>query len=199
MPNEEIEIKIQVSSENEQYLLTWLQKNACFKGQILQREYYLDNPKNSWFLRHELGYRYALKYLRVRFTKNGDFVCFKNWETGEKPGEAGLFCKDIEYQVSSGEQAVMLFQSLGFTDITKFSKLRRAYHYHDFEISIDSVDGLGTFFEFEIKNRQYAQQAKEYHRLISFIENDLKLSSYKVQKQGFIVLLWNLDFAFSEG
>lgn len=197
--NEEIEVKIKINDrQTNENLLSWLNANAEFQDKISQEEYYLDNPNSSWFIRHAMGYKHALKYLRVRFTKNGDWVCFKNWETGKVAGEAGLFCKDIEYKVSCGNQALLLFKSLGFTDVTKFHKLREVYCYNGIEISVDSVEGLGVFFEFELKDRESDNQDKEYQRLINFIENDLKISNYKIQKQGFIVLLWNRGFNFGD-
>lgn len=195
--NEEIEVKIKVADDATEMITAWLQKNAEFKYKVTQEEYYLDNPNSSWFRRHQSGYRYALQYLRVRFTKNGDSVCFKDWETGDMPGAAGLFCKDIEYKVNCGKQALALFKSLGFTDVTKFYKLRETYICQDIEISIDTVEGLGCFIEFEIKVRQHEDQNHEYNRLISFIETDLGITCYKIQKQGFIVLLWNTDFEFN--
>ena len=194
--NEEIEVKIRVVDSISEKITAWMKKNAEFKYRITQEEYYLNNPNSSWFRTHQSGYRYALQYLRVRFTKNGDSVCFKNWETSDKQGEAGLFCKDIEYKVNCGKQALALFKSLGFTDTTKFYKLRETYVYQDIEISIDTVEGLGCFIEFEIKVRQHEDQKYEYNRLISFIENDLAISDYKIQKQGFIILLWNPNFEF---
>ena len=195
--NEEIEVKIKLTDSGVDSLTQWLSTHAVYKDKVLQEEYYLDNPKDSWFLEHDEGYRYALKYLRVRFTKHGDFVCYKDWETGPQKGVAGLYCKDIEYKVPSGEQALALFNSLGYTDITKFSKTRKSFHYKDFEIAVDSVEGLGVFFEFEVKNRLYDDQHAEYQRLISFIENDLGISNYTIQKQGFIVLLWNTQHDFT--
>ena len=88
--NEEIEVKIKLTDSGVDSLTQWLSTHAVYKDKVLQEEYYLDNPKDSWFLEHDEGYRYALKYLRVRFTKHGDFVCYKDWESGPQKGVAGL-------------------------------------------------------------------------------------------------------------
>lgn len=194
--NQEIEIKVKISEKALSTLKLLLSSNAEYKGEFIQNEYYLDNPDNSWFLQHKTGYKYANKYLRVRMTKKGDWVCFKNWEASDTAEGYGTYCKDIEYQVSSGEKAISLFQAIGYTDITSFKKIRSSYIYKGIEISIDTVEDLGTFVEFEIKERKFIDPAAEYQRLISFLEKDLQITKYKLQKQGFIIMLLNPDFQF---
>lgn len=83
--NVEIEIKIKASIKTTEHINTWLKENAIFQSEMVQEEYYLDNPNDSWFLQHESGYRYALKYLRVRITQSGASICFKGWVSSSTP------------------------------------------------------------------------------------------------------------------
>lgn len=193
---EEIEIKIKISDKELEILMKSLSQNAEFFCENLQEDYYFNNPNHSWFLEHQDGYRYALKYLRVRISAYGDTICFKDWETASYAGNAGLYCKDIETHISDGHVMISLLEQIGFTDRTKFKKYRKSYIYTDFEISIDTVDGLGTFVEFEVKKRKYQDPHAEYERILEFIK-ELGIKNYTIQKQGFIILLWNPGFAFN--
>lgn len=195
--NEEIEIKIKLNQQNLNYLKQWLKENARYNGESPQEDHYFDNPENSWFKIHEEGYKYALQYLRVRISPSGNSICFKNWDTNnQSTGSMGLYCQDYEVPISDPHNHIKLLESIGFTDRTTIKKTRQSYLYEVFEIAIDTAKGIGTFVEFEIKNRMHNSANLEYKRVLKFIK-DIGLRDFKIQKQGFIILAWNPDFNFT--
>ena len=161
----EIEIKVKLDKFNFNSLQEWLKVNAQYLGKTIQEDYYFDNPDNSWFKIHEEGYKYALKYLRVRITDQGNSMCYKDWETSDCKGKSGFYCKDLEIPISDTKKHILLLESIGFTDKTKIKKHRKSYLYEDFIIDIDTVKDIGTFIEFEVRNKIYNNPKTEYNRI----------------------------------
>lgn len=192
----EVEIKIKVDETNFIHLQKWLNNNAEYLSEIVQEDYYFNNPDNSWFKMHEEGYKYALKYLRIRVTDRGSSICYKDWNTSENDGKSGLFCKDLEMPIPNTEKYILLLESIGFTEKTKIKKSRKSYIYKDFLIDVDTVKNVGTFIEFEVNNKIHDNPKAEYKRLENFIKN-LGLTNFTIQKQGFIILAWNPNFNFT--
>ena len=191
--NEEIELKLCLDDDVLSHLYEWLSRNACFLGKVMQTDYYFNNPNQSWFKTHPEGYKYALKYLRIRLTDKGDYICYKDWN--QCSGSEVTYCKDIESPITNPEKHIQIIEQLGYTEKTIIHKLRESYRYDDLQIDIDKVNALGTFVEFEIKKRKYKNAEDEYQRIIDFIKQ-IGISHFRIQKQGFVILAWNPGFDF---
>lgn len=193
---EEIEIKLSLDEYDYMHLQNWLSSSAQFLYQLDQVDIYFNNPDNSWMRIHKEGYRFALKYLRVRITDKGSSVCFKDWETGANKGECGVYCRDVELKISDPISQIALLENIGFSEKTEIRKNRTSYCYRDVLIEIDHSPGLGTFVEFEVRKRKHSLPEDEYEHLRQFIDS-LGLRNFKVQKHGFIILAWNPDIDFA--
>lgn len=193
--NTEIEIKISINDNDFAHLQEWLSVNAEYIGKSKQKDYYFDNPSNSWFIAHNDGYRYALKYLRVRSSDDGNSICFKNWTSNNASNASELYCYDVEIPIADSKPYILFFEALGFTDKTIIKKIRQSYVYGDFAISIDTTQDLGTFVEFEIKKRRHKNPEDEYKKIQEFIKA-VGLKRFTIQKHGFVILAWNRDFPF---
>jgi len=147
----EIEIRLKLSVKDKSLLKTWLESNAKFIKHIEHKEFYLDNPKSTFFFTAKDGYKDAKDYMRVRMTEKGDSVCIKRFEINVETGKSKNI-DEIEYNVSDGKEAMKLFEAIGFTDKSDVSKSRDIYEYENFEIVLDTVHSLGDFAEIEIKN-----------------------------------------------
>lgn len=194
--SQEIEIKLSLDASDYLRLQEWLSSSAKFMDQTDQLDIYFNNPRDSWMRRHEDGYKYALKYLRVRVSDEGSSMCFKDWETTGSKGKCGVYCRDIEFSIADPVSQVAMLENIGYTETTEIRKSRTSYSHGDFRIDIDHCPGVGTFVEFEVKERKYDSPEKEYERLQEFVDG-LGLKSPKKQNQGFIVLAWNPGVDFS--
>lgn len=77
----EIEIKFTLEQEQRTEFEKWLKDNAHFKGIEHHEEVYLNNPKSSFFIDHEQGFKDAHITMRVRSKTLGqirkDLFCSK--------------------------------------------------------------------------------------------------------------------------
>ena len=150
--NQEVEIKIQINDEQLNVLQQWLNKNAKFIEQIDHKEYYLDNPNDSFFFINSQGKRDALRWFRIRLTNKGDSACYKNWHVDPKTGKT-THCDEIEIKLVDGMQTLKLLEAVGFTDKSIKEKTRKKYSFDGFEIVIDDVKNKGIFVEIEIDHQ----------------------------------------------
>ncbi len=192
--NKEIEIKIQINSEQLNVLKLWLDKNAKFVGQLEHEEYYLDNPNDSFLFTAPQGYKDAHKYFRVRMTSDGDSACFKKFYFDEN-GKS-THCDETEVKLVDGKQTLQLLEAIGFTDQTLMHKVRKTYIIDGYEIVIDNVKNLGIFVEIEIKH-----QVDDVRLALQRINELLKIigiAKFKKQERGYVSMLWNPNYDFGE-
>lgn len=192
----EIEMKIKITDEDSQKLLTWLAGNAEEKGSKKQLEYYLDNPDKSFFFQSDLGYKDAANYFRVRFSDKGDSVCLKIFEVDPSTTKSKNL-DEIEFNVSDGNEALKLLKTLGFTDQTKVEKTRQSFKYKDFEIELDEVVDLGNFVEIELKQEGNIT-FEEGQEQIKDLLREIGITQFKTCSRGYVSMLWNPDYEFGE-
>ena len=193
--NKEIEIKIQINSEQLNVLQTWLDKNAKFVGQLEHEEYYLDNPNDSFLFTASQGYKDAYKYFRVRLTSDGDSACYKSFYVDTQTGKT-THCDEVEVKLVDGKQTLQLLKAIGFTDQTLIQKARKTYITDGFEIVIDELKNVGIFVEIEIK-----QQVDDVKIGLQSINNLLKkigITKFKKQERGYVSMAWNPNYDFGE-
>ncbi|MBL8015579.1 MAG: class IV adenylate cyclase [Candidatus Doudnabacteria bacterium] len=191
----EIELKIKIDAASAEKLTKWLKQNAEAKGEKHQLEYYLDNPDKTFFFQSELGYKDAANYFRVRFSDKGDSVCLKIFEVDPKSTKSKNL-DEIEFTVSDGEESLKLFKTLGFTDLTKVEKTRKSYAYKNFEIELDTVEGLGNFVEIEIKENDIT--VEEGKAKIRELLKQIGITRFQNCSRGYVSMLWNPDYEFGE-
>ncbi|MFH1643875.1 MAG: class IV adenylate cyclase [bacterium] len=192
--NQEIEIKIQINSEQLKLLKSWLDINAKFVGQLEHEEYYLDNPNDSFLFTAPQGYKDAHKYFRVRLTSNGDSACFKSFYFDEN-GKA-THCDETEIKLVDGKKTLQLLKEIGFTDQTLMHKVRKTFIVDGYEIVIDDVKNLGVFVEIEIKHQ--VDNVKAGLQGINNLLQKIGITEFQKQERGYVSMLWNPDYDFGE-
>ena len=193
--NKEIEVKIQIDIQQQNILQQWLDKNAKFVGNVNHIEYYLNNPTSTFFFTAPENYKDALDYLRIRITKDGDSFCLKKFH--EDPiSKRPLYCDEYEVKVSDGKKTLELMKALGYTQHTIVEKNRSTYNFDCFEIVIDQVKNLGMFAEIELKSE--VSNAQVGIKLIYDFLKSIGITKFKIQKRGYISMLWNPKYNFGE-
>lgn len=116
-----------------------LRRNARFLHRSHEHDIYYNAPHRDFALTDEA--------LRVRYTDGNTVVTYK----GAKLKDLGLKAREeFNTAVESGEVVEQIFSRLGFTKTAAVDKLRETYSLSDATISLDEVDGLGTFVEIEV-------------------------------------------------
>jgi len=140
---EDIEIEIQVKIENSQPLLEFLDKNAQFKEESHQIDEYF-SPAHRDFT----AVRPVKEWLRLRDSDGKYSITYKNWYYDN---ERSTHCDEYELSIANIDQMEKIMQALNFKNIATVDKIRRSWDYKNYEISMDSIKGLGDFIEVEYK------------------------------------------------
>ncbi|KKP35859.1 MAG: Adenylyl cyclase CyaB [candidate division TM6 bacterium GW2011_GWF2_32_72] len=148
--SKEMEIRFKLDDYFQKIFFDWLNKNADFKGVVDQHDFCLYKSGEIEYYSQLDGFHKLLKYLRVRLTNKGDFVCFKEFQTDEQ-GKKTYFCDEFETSVANGKTMIHIFEKLGFLEKVELQKTRTTYKYKDFEIAIDDVLNYGICFEIELQ------------------------------------------------
>ncbi len=141
-----IEIEIQVNIENSKPLTDFLEKNADFKSEKHQIDEYF-SPAHRTFI----DVRPVKEWLRLRNSESKYSLNYKNWHVNEN-GKSH-YCDEYESRVEDLEQVKRILSALNFKSIVKVDKRRKVWNYKDYQISLDSVKGLGDFVEIEYISR----------------------------------------------
>lgn len=190
----EVEIKIRIDIEQELLLKDWLSNNANFVGDFKIIDYYLNDPRSSFYTISAKGYIEALNFLRLRVSGNGNFITFKKRKIDENHNTISV--DEIETKIEDINKALEIFRSLNFLEITEIKKQRSIYMYDIFEFAFDKVDGLGDFVEIELKNYNGDVKIgikKIYDQLILMGVN--KFIQYD---RGYITMILNPDHYFGQ-
>jgi adenylate cyclase class 2 len=111
-------------------------------GSVRQRDVYYNAPHRDFGKTDEA--------LRIRYAGGRVIVTYK----GPKIPEHGLKAREeLKTAVESGEEFEKILDSLGFRRTIEVSKTRDNYRLGGVLISLDDVDGLGTFAEIEYGGR----------------------------------------------
>lgn len=109
---------------------------ATFIAEEDERDVYFNAPHRDFAKTDEA--------LRMRFSKNITLT-YK----GPKLDKVSKTRKEITVPVADAERAMAMLKALGFKEIATVVKRRRKYQLDDLNISIDDVQGLGTYVEVE--------------------------------------------------
>lgn len=162
---EDKEVEIQVKIGDVEPLLKFLEENAEFKGEKLQIDEYFSPPHRDFTV-----VRPVKEWLRLR---NASGVCSINYKNWHFDGEGkSHYCDEYESEIGGLDKVKKILAVLNFKSLVVVDKVRRIWIYDDFEISVDSVKGLGDFVEIEYKgNEEIFDPKKITESMIEFLKN----------------------------
>ena len=151
----EFELKARISSlDPVRSQLT--RHNAQFLGRVHEHDVYYNAPHRNFSVTDEA--------VRIRYTSGHAVITYK----GAKIPSSGLKAREeFNTAVESGEVFEEILDRLGFTRTAEVNKWREMYRLGTAAISLDSVEGLGTFVEIEVLAERNDKAAAAQIRRIS--------------------------------
>ncbi|MFA5269652.1 MAG: class IV adenylate cyclase [Methanoregula sp.] len=134
----EVELKVKIPSlDPVREKLTG--KNAQSGGKVHEHDIYYNAPHRDFGQTDEA--------VRVRYTNDHAVVTYK----GPKIKKFGLKAREeLNFAVECGRTFETMLDRLGFTKTLEVNKWRETYKLGTASVSLDMVDGLGTFAEIEV-------------------------------------------------
>ncbi len=183
------EIELRIQTPKEELFLEWLRKNASYKSDTHQVDYYLDkivNPNFYFDTNNKLQSDY---WLRIRLS-NGIFIlCLKKVHRDEKGNY--LYSDEYETEISNPDNTLKIYENLGYYKAIVVNKHRQEWEYKDFIIAFDQVRELGNFFEIELKANNTTYE-KGKNKIEKFLASILK-KNYILSKCGYPSLIYHLN------
>ncbi|MDN7023400.1 class IV adenylate cyclase [Methanoculleus sp. FWC-SCC1] len=124
--------------------------NARPCGRQHERDVYYNAPHRDFAETDEA--------LRVRYTGGDCFVTYKGPKIELKGTKAR---EEYNLQVESGAACEEIFGRLGFQPTAEVNKLREIFELDDATVTLDEVDGLGTFIEIEVLAEENEEDAAD--------------------------------------
>lgn len=190
----EVEIKIKINAEQEQLLKDWLNENAKNLGNFNITDYYLNNPRNSFYTKSKKGYVEALNFLRVRVLDKNNFITFKKRNMDENNHTISV--EEVETKIDDANKALEIFKNLNLLEITQIQKQRLIYMHDIFEFSFDKVERLGDFVEIELKN--YNASVEAGIQKIYDLLRKIGINQFVEYDRGYITIFLNPDHYFGK-
>ena len=134
----EIELKVRIPSLDPiREQLTKKHAQSC--GRVHEHDIYYNAPHRDFGITDEA--------VRVRYTDDHAVVTYK----GPKIKKYGLKAREeLNFAVECGRTFETMLDRLGFTRTLEVNKWRETYKLGTASVSLDLVDGLGTFAEIEV-------------------------------------------------
>ncbi len=134
----EVELKVKIPSlDPVRDQLIRMGAQSC--GKVHEHDIYYNAPHRDFGQTDEA--------VRVRYTGDHAVVTYK----GPKIKTFGLKAREeLNFAVESGENFETMLDRLGFTKTLEVNKWRETYKTGAASVSLDKVDGLGTFAEIEV-------------------------------------------------
>ena len=111
-------------------------------GTLQEKDAYFNAPHRDFATTDEA--------LRIRTV---DGRCVLTYKGPKKKDYHFKAREEINVDIGSGEGFEDLLQRLGFFKVAEVRKTRENYRFRDATVSLDNVEGLGTFVEIEAPNR----------------------------------------------
>jgi adenylate cyclase class 2 len=128
-------------------------------GTLQERDAYFNAPHRDFGTTDEA--------LRIRHL---DGRCILTYKGPKKKDYHFKAREEINVDISTGKEFEELLQRLGFFKVAEVVKTRENYRFRDATVSLDNVEGLGTFVEIEAPNRI---DLKDPEKLIEDIAREL--------------------------
>jgi adenylate cyclase class 2 len=134
----EVELKVRVPSLDP-VRIRLFDSQAKFVGKVHEHDIFYNAPHRDFGVTDEA--------VRVRYADDRAVVTYK----GPKIKKFGLKAREeLNFGVESGEAFETMLLRLGFTKTAEVDKWRENYRFGNATISLDDVEGLGTFAEIEV-------------------------------------------------
>ena len=165
-----MEIEVKVKADLKEVEKKLLEEGANFVNEERQIDTYYNAPHRDFAVTDEA--------LRVRSVGRKNMLTYK----GPRLDALSKSRKEITLSVSR-EPTEGLLSSLGFSKFGQVSKLRRNYKLGDILISLDDVEGLGTFVEIEAVGEEkdfefHEKRVVELLKRLRFREGEIIRDSY---------------------
>jgi len=181
MPPLEIEGKYHVSSHQHIRERLRILHNPLIETEE-QRDVYYTHPIKD--------FRETDEALRVRYTGTHYVLTYK----GPRHATTGLKSREeVNIIVDSGEAVEKILQCLGFTPSYTVWKKRERYGKPGIDISLDEVQGLGTFVEIESKGAR-----EDAEKVIEKIKKELRITGEHIPLS-YLELLISIDPSVRSG
>lgn len=166
----EIELKFRV--EDTEKLISKLKSLGCKIENVIEQSdtIYVSDLSN-------VESKEGAIWLRVRKENNHIELNFKKQSTKIQESQ------EIEFGVDSYEKANKFLEALGYPKWVIVNKKRRYSKYLDYNLCIDEVERLGTFFEIELlveenDKNDYIEKLKSVAETLGLNKNDIINSHY---------------------
>ena len=134
----EVELKVKIPSLDP-VRERLVQKGAASRGKVHEHDIYYNAPHRDFGQTDEA--------VRVRYTDDHAVVTYK----GPKIKKFGLKAREeLNFAVENGNTFETMLDRLGFKKTLEVNKWRENYQLGTAMISLDQVDGLGTYAEIEV-------------------------------------------------
>ena len=134
----EVELKVKIPSLDP-VRDNLVRKGAHSRGKVHEHDIYYNAPHRDFGLTDEA--------VRVRYTDDHAVVTYK----GPKIKTFGLKAREeLNFAVECGATFETMLDRLGFTKTLEVNKWRETYKLGMASVSLDLVEGLGTFAEIEV-------------------------------------------------
>lgn len=182
MAHKNIEIEIQVVVENSKSLLDFLAKEGEFKFEKRQVDEYFTPKENNY-----TAVRPIKEWLRLRESEGKYTLNYKNWHYDEKG--LSYHCDEYETEIGDAGQMKKILEAQQYKPLVTVDKIRRVYHYKDYEVAIDKIKGLNDSVEVEyIGQDEKAAPEKVCEQMQAFVKS-LKVGRVRINRQGYPFLL----------
>ncbi|MDK2789512.1 MAG: adenylate cyclase, class 2 [Methanothermococcus sp.] len=127
--------------------------------------------------------------LRVRKSLKMDTGQVKFYVTykGPKLDNVSKTREEIEVTVDNGAAIHKIFEKLGFKPVKPIKKLREIYSKDDIEVSIDCVDDVGSYVEFEKTVMDVSKKEDALQSLLDLMKS-LNISNDKLERKSYLEL-----------
>lgn len=145
----EVELKVKIPSLGP-VRERLVRNHARSSGKVHEHDIYYNAPHRDFAQTDEA--------VRVRYTDDHAVVTYK----GPKIKKFGLKAREeLNFAVESGETFATMLDRLGFTKTLEVNKWRETYELGTASVSLDTVDGLGSFAEIEVMVEHEADNPEE--------------------------------------
>ena len=157
------EIEIQVTVENKDNLIKFLEENALFKLVTRQVDEYLNAPDRDF-----LSVRPVTEWLRLRQTREAALMTYK--KAHYTPEGECHFRDEFETTIGDIDQARKILLALGYTPLVTVDKIRKTWRYQEYEVALDEVQDLGLFVEVEYKGEDLKDPKLITDQMVEFLK-----------------------------
>lgn len=174
MKDKEIEIRVRI--ESVEPLLKFLKKEGVFISERYQEDEYFTPSHRNFILEKPIK-----EWFRLREEKGECSLNYKNWHYNDD-GKS-YHCDEYEVKFENKDSVKNILKALNFELLIIVKKERRVFIFDNYEIAIDSVEGLGDYVEVEYKGSEDVLDTK---KVATEMKNFIKKIGCQIIEQDFV-------------